>query len=141
MAKQIVVLATSPQKTRVMVIGEKKFHLPNMKDDWPIGKKRKAPRLCAQTLLNDALLSIPSKAVLKKCFDERVVLPSGSLCYITSSLAESVEACKRTRKHLHMADSIQFQSLEKLKSATAFDSYSPLTIEAIQTIFGTLPRS
>jgi hypothetical protein len=138
MPKRIVVLVTSPKKSRVLVIGEKNFHALNTEQDWPIGKKRKAPRICARSMLYDALLAIPSKPYLENCFERRVVLPSGAHCYISSDavLVECIQSSIRARKFLRLCECVHLHDIEKLKSPQAFELYSPITIEAVQTIFG-----
>jgi hypothetical protein len=139
MPKRIVVLVTSPQKTRVMVVGEKRFHAINTEDDWPIGKKRKAPRFCAKAMIYDALLAIPDKKRIE--FDDRIVLPSGAHCYLSSSstLIDNVQSCIRTRKYQSLCECVHLHDMNKLKGPQAFELYSPLTVEAIQTIFGNTP--
>jgi hypothetical protein len=139
MPKRIVVLATSPQKSRVLVVGEKKYHCLNTEEDWQIGKKRKAPRMCAQNLLHDALMAIPSKKHLRECNMQRIILPSGSHCYVTSDpfLSDCVEACRRVRKFMRMSDTVHFHKAEKMRGSHAFEMYTPSTIEAVQCILGT----
>ena len=141
MPKRVVVLATSPLKSRLLVLGEKNFHALNTEDDWPIGKKRKAPRVCVQTLIYDALLGIPCKKYLRSCDARRVILPSGTHCYVLSDekIADCVESCRRVRKKLGLCDNVHFHSIEKMRSSQAFEFYTPITIEAIQCIFGSLP--
>ena len=142
--KRIVLLAMSPNRSRLLVLGHtKNFRAPNSVEDWPAGKKLKSPALIARALLHNSMLGVLKERQVK----ERVLLPSGAFCYqlASSEITDGVEVCNRVRKHLRYSgfecERVYLHPVENLRSTRAFEVYDSLTIEAVQTIFGVADSS
>lgn len=146
--KRIVLLATSPNRTRVLVVkqnGDSMWSIPDTHLHWPIGKRKKPPRMAASVLASDAtfsLLGTPNQIKTRlQLSGERYKLPTGGFGFLlpseSVSTSEAVDNVTKVRKHLRMSEGVtQMHEISNIQRVHSHSSYTSGTIEAVRSVFG-----
>ena len=140
--KKIVIIATSPGKSRVLLKKDKnEWNLPNSHLHWPIGRRKAEPIQVASYLLKEFTLALygdlktintilTSKSI-------RTKLPTGGYIFLISDGPDLNQICdnaNRVRKHLGIDEKIELHSITEILKSDSYGKFGSTTIEAIRSI-------
>ena len=140
--KRVVVLASSPGKSRVLVIKDSlgKWNIPDTHKHWKVGKILPIPLHAASVLLKESTLGIACDVHLTKHFSEngmRKKLPSGGYIYEWTdcpdlNIEKSVASASAVAKFLNINYKAEMKAVEEIKLKDSFAKYGAETIEAVR---------
>ena len=140
--KKIVVLASSPKKTKIIVIKDLdgKWNIPDSHRHWKIGKKMAVPVQAAAVLLKDSTLGILNSNEILTSFSlhgNKKKLPSGGNIYqcfetLNLPLSSAVNAANRVSQFLKLEYKVEMKDVEEMKLDTSFSKFGSETIEAVR---------
>ena len=135
--RRISVLVLSPDQKRVLVSRRTgRWEVPDSGVHWPGGKRMKAPKATAESLIQICMHGVTDPKQVKQWIKDsrRHILPTGGFAYtIETDSDEMVRIANRVNKFMHLDKPIlEMHDVDEV--ADSFGKYGGSTIEAVRSL-------